>query len=51
MPAEQRISIDLPEKLHRLAKALATIQGKNLRDYLAEAISEAVEEQEKRNRV
>ncbi len=35
-----RINIELPDELHRKAKAQAALRGVNLKDYIVEAIQE-----------
>ena len=42
-----RIHYEIPDDLHRRAKAQAAYKGKTLREYVEEAIAKAVETDEK----
>ena len=37
-----RINYEIPDELHHRAKALAALEGKTLREFILEALSEAV---------
>ena len=48
MPSVPRVNVDLPDDLHRRAKAAAALQGVTLRDYLIAALTSAVAADEKK---
>jgi hypothetical protein len=37
-----RINYEIPDELHHQAKALAALEGKTLREFIVEALAEAV---------
>jgi HicB family len=47
MPAVARVHYEIPDDLHRKAKAAAALQGVTLREFIVRALGEAVAEAEK----
>jgi len=45
------IHYDVPDELHRKAKAAAALQGVTLKDFLSKALEDAVKKQEKAGRL
>jgi predicted HicB family RNase H-like nuclease len=45
-----RIHFVIPDELHRRAKAAAAMRGETLKDYITEALEDAVDSDEKRKR-
>ena len=47
---DMRINYEIPDQLHHRAKAIAALEAKTLRDFIIEAIADAVEQREGKDR-